>query len=79
MDLIKDIKIAKESGASYAELAKARQCQRKAEYYLDFVISENSMGFHSPPVKLNCVRSQTNNVKNGASYDSSLHKLKAQN
>ncbi len=46
MDLIRDLKAAKDSGASDAELEAARDAQRKASFYIDFVISENSMGFH---------------------------------
>lgn len=48
MDLIKDISDAKNAGRSDAELATARDFQRKAQFYLDFVEAENSMGFHAP-------------------------------
>ncbi|HWQ91023.1 MAG TPA: ammonia-forming cytochrome c nitrite reductase subunit c552 [Clostridia bacterium] len=48
MDLIADIKKARETGATDDQLAKARECQRRAQFYLDFVESENSMGFHAP-------------------------------
>jgi nitrite reductase (cytochrome c-552) len=48
MDLIKEIKAAKEAGATDEQLAKARDYQRKAGFYLDFIMSENSMGFHAP-------------------------------
>ena len=47
MDLIRDIKTAKDAGASDAELEKARQYERDAQFYIDFMISENSMGFHA--------------------------------
>ncbi|MBV9087808.1 MAG: ammonia-forming cytochrome c nitrite reductase subunit c552 [Acidobacteriaceae bacterium] len=47
IDLIHDIKAAKDAGASDAELAEARNYQRKAQFYIDFLISENSMGFHA--------------------------------
>ena len=30
------------------QLAAARDFQRKAQFYLDFVEAENSMGFHAP-------------------------------
>jgi nitrite reductase (cytochrome c-552) len=36
------------SGASDAELANARKAQRRGQFYLDFVESENSNGFHAP-------------------------------
>lgn len=48
MDLIGDIKRAREGGMSDAELADARNFQRRAQFYLDFVEAENSMGFHAP-------------------------------
>lgn len=47
VDLIKDIK----AGVGVVEdsrLAAARDFQRKAQFYLDFVEAENSMGFHAP-------------------------------
>jgi nitrite reductase (cytochrome c-552) len=48
MDLIKDIKTLKDQGASDAELQEARNYQRSAGFYIDFLFSENSMGFHAP-------------------------------
>lgn len=48
MDLIDDLKAAKAAGKSDAELAAARDFQRKAQFYLDFVEAENSTGFHAP-------------------------------
>jgi nitrite reductase (cytochrome c-552) len=47
LDLISDIKTAKESGKSDADLEQARNYQRKAQFYLDFIEAENSMGFHA--------------------------------
>jgi nitrite reductase (cytochrome c-552) len=46
--LIRDIKAARETRASDADLQAAREFQRKAQFYLDFVEAENSMGFHAP-------------------------------
>ena len=48
VQLINDLKAAKAAGATDAELAEARGFQRKAQFYLDFVEAENSMGFHAP-------------------------------
>lgn len=48
MDLISGIQAAKNAGASDADLAKARDMQRRAQFYLDFVEAENSTGFHAP-------------------------------
>lgn len=47
VSLIGDIKAAKESGATDAELVQARDYQRKAQFLLDFIEAENSMGFHA--------------------------------
>ncbi len=48
MDLIDDLKIATQTGKSEAELTVAKDYQRKAQFYLDFVEAENSTGFHAP-------------------------------
>ena len=48
MNLIADIKTAREGGATDAQLAKAWDYQRKAQFYLDFIEAENSTGFHAP-------------------------------
>ena len=48
LDLINDVKGAKAGGKTDAELASARDFQRKAQFYLDFVEAENSSGFHAP-------------------------------
>ncbi|HWW75388.1 MAG TPA: ammonia-forming cytochrome c nitrite reductase subunit c552, partial [Pyrinomonadaceae bacterium] len=47
IQLINDIKSAKDSGRSDEELAQARDFQRRAQFYLDFVEAENSTGFHA--------------------------------
>lgn len=48
MDLIDDLKTAKAGGATTNELATAQDCQRRAQFLLDFVEAENSVGFHAP-------------------------------
>ncbi len=48
ISLIQDIKNARGSGKTDAELSAARSYQRKAQFYLDFVEAENSTGFHAP-------------------------------
>ena len=48
MDLISEIEKAKNAGRPDGELLAARDFQRKAQFYLDFVEAENSMGFHAP-------------------------------
>ena len=48
VELIDDIKSAKTDGRSDEDLATPRDFQRKAQFYLDFIEAENSMGFHAP-------------------------------
>jgi nitrite reductase (cytochrome c-552) len=48
MALVADIKTSKAAGASDADLADARRMQRRGQFYLDFIESENSNGFHAP-------------------------------
>lgn len=48
VQLIEDIKKVRENGVTDEELASPRDFQRKAQFYLDFVEAENSMGFHAP-------------------------------
>ena len=48
VDLINDIKMVGEAGRNDAGLTAARGFQRKAQFLLDFVEAENSMGFHAP-------------------------------
>jgi nitrite reductase (cytochrome c-552) len=40
--------VAKAAGATEAQLAEALELQRKAQWRLDFIAAENSMGFHAP-------------------------------
>ena len=48
MDLIDAVNAAREEGASDAQLKPALELQRKAQWRLDFIAAENSMGFHAP-------------------------------
>jgi nitrite reductase (cytochrome c-552) len=47
MDLIGDIKTNKEK-VTPQQLATAQDSHRKCSFMIDFVMSENSMGFHAP-------------------------------
>jgi nitrite reductase (cytochrome c-552) len=47
-DMLTDIAAAQNAGASREQLAPALDLQRKAQWRLDFVAAENSMGFHAP-------------------------------
>jgi nitrite reductase (cytochrome c-552) len=47
-DLLDAIGAAKRAGASAERLSPALELQRRAQWRLDFVAAENSMGFHAP-------------------------------
>ena len=47
-DMLDAIVAAKKAGASEADLQAAATFHRKAQWRLDFVAAENSMGFHAP-------------------------------
>ena len=48
MELLDAINEAKQEGATDKQLQKALDMQRKAQWRLDFIAAENSMGFHAP-------------------------------
>ena len=48
VDLIDTIIATRTKGASEEQLAPVLELQRKAQWRLDFVAAENSMGFHAP-------------------------------
>lgn len=48
VELIEDIKAAKEAGLTDEKLKECRDYQRKAQFLIDFIEAENSSGFHAP-------------------------------
>ncbi len=48
IDMLDAIGEAKKAGVGNADLAPSLMFQRKAQWRLDFVNAENSMGFHAP-------------------------------
>ena len=48
MDQLDAIANAKKAGASGQDLAETLRLQRRAQWRLDFIAAENSMGFHAP-------------------------------
>jgi nitrite reductase (cytochrome c-552) len=57
-DMLDAIVVAKSAGASERDLQPARALHRKAQWRLDFVAAENSMGFHAPQ-ELACALGET--------------------
>jgi nitrite reductase (cytochrome c-552) len=64
-ELIEDIKQARAQGKSDAELARARDFQRKAQFFVDYVEAENSMGFHASGEALRILTDATDFVRKG--------------
>lgn len=48
VDLIDAVLAARAAGATDEQLAPALELQRRAQWRLDFIAAENSMGFHAP-------------------------------
>jgi nitrite reductase (cytochrome c-552) len=48
VDLLDTLKTAKDANASSPAVEEARALQRKAQWRVDFINAENSMGFHAP-------------------------------
>ncbi len=46
--LFDEVKLARERGATDADLKEVFALQRKAQFRLDYISAENSMGFHAP-------------------------------
>jgi nitrite reductase (cytochrome c-552) len=65
MELIAEIKAAREAGRSDTELATARDFQRKAQFFIDYVEAENSMGFHASGEALRILTDATDFVRKG--------------
>ncbi|MBE0658688.1 MAG: ammonia-forming cytochrome c nitrite reductase subunit c552 [Bryobacteraceae bacterium] len=65
VDLIADIKQAKDSGATDADLKAAREAQRKAGFFIDFVEAENSVGFHAPGEELRVLTQAIDAIRKG--------------
>jgi nitrite reductase (cytochrome c-552) len=67
MDLIADVKTARTNGmaTNSPALLAAQNFQRKAQWYLDFVEAENSMGFHAPQEAARILAESINNSRKG--------------
>lgn len=57
--LIKDIEKARTSGVAADRIAKAQSYQRKAQFFVDYVVSENSRGFHAPQYTMRVLNDAT--------------------
>lgn len=64
VDLINDIGANKDK-ASPEALANARDAQRHGQFMIDFIMSENSMGFHAPQEAMRILGDAINQCRNG--------------
>ncbi|GAB2961500.1 ammonia-forming cytochrome c nitrite reductase subunit c552 [Micromonospora polyrhachis] len=65
VELINDIAAAQKNGTPEANLNAARDFQRKAQFFIDYVEAENSGGFHAPGETLRVLNDATNYVRQG--------------
>jgi nitrite reductase (cytochrome c-552) len=63
--LIDDLRAARAAGRPDAELAMARNLQRRAQFLLDFVEAENSTGFHAPEEAARILSKSTDLARQG--------------
>jgi nitrite reductase (cytochrome c-552) len=63
--LIGDIKAAAAAGMTDAQLAPARDEQRQAQFLLDFIEAENSMGFHAPQEAMRVLANSIEHTRRG--------------
>jgi nitrite reductase (cytochrome c-552) len=78
VDLIDDIKAAKEAGATDEQLAAAQQFQRKASFYVDYVEAENSSGFHAGQESMRILADSINFSRQGQNALRSLQQSPAE-
>jgi nitrite reductase (cytochrome c-552) len=62
---IKDIESAGKNGTPKAQVDAARNYQRKAQFFLDYVEAENSTGFHAPGYSLRVLNDATDAARLG--------------
>ncbi len=65
LSLLDDIRGAVEAGATGAPVDRARDEQRQAQFLLDFVEAENSMGFHAPQESMRVLATSIEHVRRG--------------
>ncbi len=65
MDLLDAVQLAKDSGATAEQLKPALEFQRKAQWRLDYIASENSMGFHAPQEAARILAEATDYARQG--------------
>lgn len=67
-EFIKELGEAKDKLASKQDLEKAQNYQRKAQFFVDFVEAENSMGFHAPEEALRVLGLSIDYTRQGQNF-----------
>jgi len=75
--LIHSLDAAVKAGATDAQLEAPRALQRKAQWYLDFVSAENSMGFHAPQESARILAEAIDYARQGQVEVEKLHLAKS--
>ena len=65
MELIEEIRKAREAGATDAQLKDAWAAQRRGQFFIDFVEAENSVGFHAPGEELRLLTQALDAIRKG--------------
>lgn len=63
--LIDDIRVAASTGVTGEPLARARDEHRQAQFLLDFIEAENSMGFHAPQEAMRVLATSIEHTRRG--------------
>jgi nitrite reductase (cytochrome c-552) len=77
MELIEDIRKAREAGATDAQVKDAWAAQRKGQFFIDFVEAENSVGFHAPGEELRILAHSLDAIRKGQLSLSGLREARA--
>jgi len=73
IDMLDAIAAAKKAGAANAQLSTIRALHRQAQWRLDFVAAENSMGFHAPAETARILAEAIDYARQGQMAARSLH------
>jgi nitrite reductase (cytochrome c-552) len=79
VDMLDAIKGARQAGVSSEKLAPVLALQRKAQWRLDFISSENSMGFHAPQEAARVLAESIDYSRQAVAIAQALHLTQPQN
>lgn len=65
LELVTDLEAAARTDSAHAAVREARERQRQAQFLVDFVEAENSMGFHAPQEAMRLLALAIDHVREG--------------